>query len=93
MEKENYSLSEVAAKLGCSKKTVQRLVESGKLSVHTIAGGTKQFVKKSDFDEFVKNNETTDMQEQPEQLKKENNLNKKEELFKKLWTMATRLRG
>lgn len=46
MEKENYSLQEVATKLGCSKKTVQRYVESGKLRAHTLAGGIKQFVKK-----------------------------------------------
>lgn len=94
MEKENFSLQEVADKLGCSKKTVQRLVESGKIQAHTIAGGTKQFVKKIDLEEFIKNNETIENQEQPEQLRKDNNsINKKEELFKKLWTLATRLRG
>ena len=92
MEKENYSLQEVADKLGCSKKTVQRIVESGKLKTYTLAGGTKQYIKDSDLKEFIKNNQNISTNTKPEQLSKQP-LDKKEELFKKLWSLATRLRG
>lgn len=89
-ERKQFSLQEVADMLGVSKKTVQRWIKDEKLEAVSL--GKKKFIKKEELERFQMENEQEGIQEVPEQLVVEK-VDSKTELFKKLWSLATKLRG
>lgn len=89
-KKYQYSIKEVSEMLSVSTKTIKRWIDDGKITAVNL--GKKKFIKSEELKRFQDEYEQEGTQVVPEQLSK-SSVDKKGELLKKLWSLASNLRG